>query len=116
MPCPSQVWGRCGLFNGRSCHWRHPHRGAEGGTVSARCLVTVAGAAPAAAALSSPGLLLLLILTGTRVVVVVVVGTAAVVLVAPAVVLALAPRAAAVLLLPGLRKWKANGMRTDGPR
>lgn len=40
--------GRCGLFNGRSCHWRHPHRGAEGGTVSARCLVTLSGCPPAA--------------------------------------------------------------------
>ena len=40
--------GRCGLFNGRSCHWRHPHRGAEGGTVSARCLVTLSGCPPTA--------------------------------------------------------------------
>ena len=64
-------------------------------------------AAPAAAALSSPGLLLL-VLTGTRVVVVVI-GAVAIVLVASAVVLALAPRTVAVLLLPGLREWKAKG-------
>ena len=85
----------------RPQHLIQPHRRAQRRAVSARCLVTVAGAAPAAAALSSPGLLLLILTTSARAVL-----AAAVVLRTSTVVLALAlaARAAAVLLLPSLRE------------